>query len=184
MRSEPRRERSDFGRFALATGDSRPATLDEEEPMSLVRPIRSGKEGPMPAAEEKGGDQRAGFELAVDKPRRVVRLRLWGFWDLPIAEEFRRAIFKTARGLEGASWGVVADSREFLAQTAVVSDIREKIMERLLPMGCTRIGAIVEDAPVYAMQFSRIASESQMGAAVFHDEDAALAWVSDHARGL
>jgi hypothetical protein len=109
---------------------------------------------------------------------------MWGLWDLTIAEEFRRAMFNCARDLEGASWGILADSREYAAQTAAVSEIRSQMMPRLLLMGCMRIGAVVNDAGTYAMQFNRITGQSHMTSEVFRDDDIALAWVSEHRSGL
>lgn len=124
------------------------------------------------------GDERAGFELSVDRARRLIRLRMWGMWDLSVGEQFRSSVLRYARGLEGAPWSILADSREFVAQSAAISEIRRDVMTKIVPMGCHKIGALVEQA-VYAMQFKRIANESHVGSAVFHDEDAAIAWVTD-----
>ena len=126
----------------------------------------------------KVGDDRAGFELSVDRGRRLIRLRMWGMWDLSIGEQFRTNVLRYGHGLEGAPWSILADSRGFVAQSAAIAEIRRDVMTRIVPMGCRKIAALVEQA-VYAMQFKRIANESHVGSAVFHDEDAAIAWAID-----
>ncbi len=65
-----------------------------------------------------------------------------------------------------------------MAQSAAISEIRKDVMTKIVPMGCKKIAALVEQA-VYAMQFKRIANESHVGSAVFHDEEAAVAWAID-----
>jgi len=102
---------------------------------------------------------------------------MWGFWRLDIAEEFRSAVLKYGCTLR-RPWAIVADTREFVAQSAPVTEIRKDVMQRILPLGCTRVAALGEHA-VHSMQFKRIAGESHMDAAVFHDEAAALAWASE-----
>jgi hypothetical protein len=103
---------------------------------------------------------------------------MWGLWRLEVAEEFRSAVLKYGRTLQHP-WAIVADTREFAAQSAPVTAIRKDAMQRVQPLGCTRVAALGEHA-VHLMQFKRIAGESQMDAAVFHDEAAALAWASAH----
>jgi hypothetical protein len=125
------------------------------------------------------GDEKAGFEVYVDRPRRVVRLRMWGFWDAAIGEQFHTVMLRFAKGLDGRTWGILADSRQYPAQTAKVAEVRKDVMKRIAPMGCKRIGALVTQA-VYSMQFTRIATESHVASKTFHDEAAALDWVADH----
>jgi isocitrate dehydrogenase kinase/phosphatase len=103
---------------------------------------------------------------------------MWGLWDLAVAEEFRGAVLKHARVLR-SPWGVLADTREFTAQSVAVTEIRKDVMQRVLQVGCNRVASLGEHA-VHSMQFKRIAGESHMNAAVFHDEETALAWVSAH----
>jgi hypothetical protein len=74
---------------------------------------------------------------------------------------------------------MLADAREFVAQSAAVTEFRKEVMTKSLAMGCTKIAALVGQT-VHGMQFKRIANESHVGSAVFSDEAAALAWVSDY----
>jgi hypothetical protein len=103
---------------------------------------------------------------------------MWGLWAVQVAEEFRTAVQKHGRSL-ASPFGILADTREFPAQAAGVTEIRKDTMDRMLKAGCSKVAALGEHA-VHSMQFKRIASESHMNAAVFHDEDSALAWLSEH----
>src|SRR5580698_7796119 len=125
------------------------------------------------------GDDRHGFELTLDRPRRLLRLRMWGLWDIETGEQFRTHTLRHGRGLMGAPWAMLADAREFVAQSAAVTEFRKEVMTKSLAMGCTKIAALVGQT-VHGMQFKRIANESHVGSAVFSDEAAALAWVSDY----
>ena len=124
------------------------------------------------------GDKSAGFELTMDKPKRLIRLRMWGLWSLSVAEEFRSAVLRYGRVLQGEPWYILADSREYMAQSSAIADIRKDVMARILTMGCQRIAALAAQT-AYKMQFKRIANESHVASAVFHNEAEALAWIFD-----
>jgi hypothetical protein len=140
----------------------------------------NGKQKPVapvsPPLNVKGGDERQGFEMAVDRARRLLRMRMWGFWEGPTGELFMAAALLFARGLAGAPWCVLADTREYMAQSERVTELRKQTMIGCSSMGCTKIAAIVSGA-AYLMQFKRIANESQVGSATFQDEASAMAWL-------
>jgi hypothetical protein len=124
----------------------------------------------------QGGDERGGFEILLDKIERLVHMKLWGVWHLPVAEEFYATVGDLATPFAGKRWAIIADSRLFGAQSPDVSRVRQEAMGKARSLGCEKIAAIADKA-VYAMQFKRIAEESHMGSAIFQDEDSALAWI-------
>jgi hypothetical protein len=107
-----------------------------------------------------------------------VHAKLWGFWDVEVAERFRAELLLLAHRL-GQTWSIVVDSRAFLPQTPEVSRHRRDSMAMLMKEGCRRIAVIVTENGTYAMQFSRIATEAGVANAVFLDPDAALKWVRE-----
>ena len=127
-----------------------------------------------------GGDAHHGFELYADKAKHILKMRLWGLWDPPMAVQFRDGVVKLGRELKldsrGAPWAILADSRAFVAQSNEVTNIRKAAMHEATSLGCTRIAALVDKA-VYTMQFRRITNESHMASAVFGDEASALRWL-------
>ncbi len=149
--------------------------------MSVRSNLESGRTGRSGAAARRweGGDARGGFEIVVDRVGRLVHMRLWGVWHLPLAEEFYATVGgELARVFGGKPWAIIADSRLFGAQSQDVSRLRQEAMSKARDAGCDRIAAIA-DKVVYAMQFKRIAEESHVGSAVFQDEEMALAWIRE-----
>jgi hypothetical protein len=126
----------------------------------------------------KAGDERGGFEVTVHKSARILRVRMWGLWDQDLGEQFRSGALKLARNLGRAPWAILADASHFVAQSAEVTQKRKDVMVGAIPLGCTRIAAIVGQA-VHSMQFTRIAHESHVASAVFKDEATAVAWIED-----
>ena len=125
---------------------------------------------------ERAGDEHHGFELTLDKSGHLVHMLFWGMWDLPIAEAFRYGLLNLGRQFAGEPWGILVDSRRFMAQSPEVTQIRQEVMTAIGLIGCKRIAAVVE-APVYAMQFRRISASSHMKSQVFADEKSALVWL-------
>ena len=126
-----------------------------------------------------GNDREGGFELTFDRGNRLLRMRLWGLWSSTIAVEFEQGVIKLGRALQGARrapWSILADSRQFKAQSQEVTDRRKKAMAQAAALGCSQIASIVGNA-VHTMQFRRIASEAHMPCASFEDESTAMQWL-------
>lgn len=122
------------------------------------------------------GDEHSGFEMSVDSSRRLLRIRMWGLWDESTGEQFRNSALGLGATFKGASWSMFADARNFVAQSAAVTEYRKQVMLRSVAMGCKKIAAVVTQA-AHGMQFKRIANESQVGSATFQDEASAMAWL-------
>lgn len=150
--------------------------------MSVGRVIQRNKRTPSPGGVQEPdvmvGDEHHGFEMSVDRPKRLLRIRMWGLWDEPTGEQFVKAALTFARGLEGAPWYMLADATRFMAQSTAVTELRKQLMVKILSMGCQKVAAVVSQA-VHGMQFKRIANESHIGGATFPDEESAMAWLSD-----
>jgi hypothetical protein len=144
---------------------------------SILKPWKAATGAHPP--DVKVGDDRGGFEISLDRTRRILRIRMWGLWATSVGEQFRNQVLRLGRGLMGGPWAIFADARDFYAQSAAVTEYRKEGMTKSLAMGCTKIAALVGHA-VHGMQFKRIANESHVGSAVFSDEAAALAWVADY----
>jgi hypothetical protein len=114
----------------------------------------------------------------VDDVAPIVHARMWGFWDVEVAERFRAALLPLAHRL-GQTWSVLVDSRAFLPQTPEVSRHRSETIAMIMAKGCKRIAVIVTENGTYAMQFARIASEVGVASAVFLDPVAALKWIRE-----
>jgi len=135
----------------------------------------------VPGRPEPSTRDRGGFTVAVDNDTPlapIVQARLWGFWDVEVAERFRAEILHSDHRL-GKAWSVLVDSRVFLSQTPEVTQHRRDTMAMILNEGCRRIAVIVTENGTYAMQFTRIASDAGIANAVFLDPGAALKWLRE-----
>ena len=128
---------------------------------------------PEPSTRDRGG-----FTVEVDEVALIAHARMWGFWDVEVAERFRAAIRPLGHRL-GQTWSLLVDSRAFLPQTPEVTRHRRDTMAMIMTGGCRRIAVIVTENGTYAMQFTRIASEVGVASAVFLDPVAALKWVRE-----
>jgi hypothetical protein len=122
------------------------------------------------------GDARGGFEIFVDASDRTVHMKLRGIWDIATAEAFCSTIRGIGKGLSARPWAILADSREFSAQSPDVARLRQETMTKLRALRCEKI-AVVAASAVYAMQFKRISVDSHVGGGVFPDEKSALEWI-------
>jgi hypothetical protein len=124
----------------------------------------------------EAGDANAGYELVLDRQHHLVHMRLWGFWDVPLAEQFCEAILQCARDLMAKPWAILSDSQQFPAQMSEVAELRQKMMARIRLLGCRKI-AILASSALTGIQFQRIANASLMERGVFQDKKAALEWL-------
>jgi hypothetical protein len=122
------------------------------------------------------GDEVEGFSMELDEPNHLIRMRLWGLWEMATAERFFASVLEFAERLRGSPWGVLIDGRRFIAQSPKITEMREKTMHKIAMLGCTRMANVVTSA-AYQMQFSRIAAASHIQAQIFVDEVAAREWV-------
>lgn len=136
------------------------------------------KPGPKAGRPEPSTRDRGGFTVEVDEVAPIAHARLWGFWDVEVAERFRAALLPLGRRL-GQTWSLLVDSRAFVAQSPEVTRHRSESMAMIMAAGCKRIAVIVTENGTYAMQFTRIASEVGVASAVFLDPVAALKWIRE-----
>jgi hypothetical protein len=122
------------------------------------------------------GDARSGFEVFVDASDKTVHMKLRGIWDIATTEAFCSTVLGIGKGLSARPWAILADSREFSAQSPDVARRRQETMIKLRALRCEKIAVIAASA-VYAMQFKRITVDSHLGGGVFPDEKSALAWI-------
>jgi hypothetical protein len=130
---------------------------------------------PEPSTRERGGFAIEPEEISALAP--IVHARMWGFWDVEVAERFRAELLPLVHGL-GKTWSILVDSRAFLPQTPEVSRHRRDTMVMMMKEGCRRIAVVTKNG-TYAMQFTRIASEAGVANAVFLDPVAALNWIRE-----
>jgi len=123
----------------------------------------------------KGSEQ--GFELTVDQPRRILRMRLWGMWDDATTAAFERDMLVCFRSLAGGPWHVLVDARQFPPQRESVTYVHTRLINIAITRGMRRAATIVHSA-VSRMQASRVVEDSRLQTFSFHVNEArAVAWL-------
>jgi hypothetical protein len=132
--------------------------------------------GTLPAI-HKAGDAKGGFELSADRKMRLLRARLWGLWDVPVAEQFVASVGECGTELQSASpWSSLVDARKFMVQPQQILQLRSESLARAAALGCTKMATIVDSA-VYSLQFKKLAGANHIQTQTFPDELSAMTWL-------
>jgi serine/threonine-protein kinase len=126
----------------------------------------------------RGGDERAGFWIGADTRGRMMRLELWGLWDVSMANAFRAQCLRVLSALEGAPWVGLASHVRMPPQSDAVRAIQRETMTMGWRAGMTRAAVLVTSA-VGRLQVKRITGESGAPMRLFSDEREARAWLAE-----
>ncbi len=84
------------------------------------------------------------FSVSVDPESRLLHIRVWGFWCLDEAIEYRKRLSRAMDILGiGDSWNIIADVRLFPVQPAPVQRIHSELMQRAVQKGMAKAANIV-----------------------------------------
>ncbi|MFO0617938.1 MAG: hypothetical protein U0414_35435 [Polyangiaceae bacterium] len=126
-----------------------------------------------------GGNEAAGFEVRVDRIKRVLRFTFWGFWDEPLARQYLAASIAGMRELRATDgpWHVLADLTRYPAQKEEVGKCHGESMKAGHELGLSRAANLVSSS-LSAMQIRRLSIENNLPEfSFFQDERLALAWL-------
>ncbi len=131
----------------------------------------------------RGGDSRAGFEVSIDRLRRVLRFRFWGLWEEPLGRAFRDTALAGMHQLGRAhAWMVLADISKYPPQKPEVQKFHAELMSKAPALGCVRAANLVDNA-VSALQIRRLSEESGLpDFSFFRSEAEALKWLGEAER--
>ena len=123
------------------------------------------------------GDEKAGFEIVTYPAERLIRARVWGFWERPLAILCRDALLASFTEMGLDPWCILSDNTRFAAQKPDVQALISEVMNRGPSMGLHRVAFLV-DSPTTRLQMTRLATENHMeGADFFTSEDKAMEWL-------
>jgi hypothetical protein len=125
----------------------------------------------------RGGDQQAGYEVESE-PGALVRIRVWGHWDLPLAESYSEALRMAFEPLRGRPFVVLSDGRGSPIQSEAVATVRLGLMKLATEWGMTRV-AFVVSTTLAKLRLKHLARESGVREwEAFTDEAEARAWLA------
>lgn len=119
------------------------------------------------------------FEISVDLARRILRLRVWGFWTCKQAECYRSRMLEAMETLGKNPWRVLADVRRFPVQMKSVQKIHCELMQHSFLNGMI-CSANVVGGVLTKVQIQRMSAEvwpEKDKFAYFTTENEAEAWL-------
>ncbi len=117
------------------------------------------------------------FQISVDQVNRILRLKVWGFWDAAEGEAYFEEFLRSARALTGKPWYVLADISEFPAQKPEVNDFVGKTMAFATANGMRKAANLVSSA-LTRMQIGRLSADTGLPEfSFFQSEAEAVAWL-------
>ena len=125
------------------------------------------------------GTDEAGFQLGSDRQAHLLRARLWGFWDEPLAAEFKRRIADELARLSWP-WYLVWNCEALSPLRPVVQNALREVIAQVCAQGMRR-GALVTQNALAKLPLIRLVKESRArdGASweFFYTDGAALSWL-------
>ena len=65
------------------------------------------------------------YEFEIVKEKRIVKVKLWGYWNTRIAEDYFKDFEVAIHPLIGAKWSRIVDVNEYKASSTKVSDVMD-----------------------------------------------------------
>ena len=118
-----------------------------------------------------------GFRISTDPGRNIVRIRLWGFWDVDDAKAYWEEFQRQTGPLSGQKWYILADISEFAPQRVEVNEYYERSMVYSRAHGMVKAANLVSSV-VTQMQIARMSGASSLPAySFFQSELEAVQWL-------
>jgi serine/threonine-protein kinase len=126
------------------------------------------------------GDDKNGYRLWIDAPRRLLRFKFWGFWKEPLGVSYREACFDAmAMIARRGRWYVLADLSDYPAQKPEVQACHAATMVRARELNVGAAANLVS-ATLSQMQIRRLSEQSGLPEfAFFQSEPKALAYIDE-----
>ncbi|MDI1444499.1 serine/threonine-protein kinase [Polyangium sp. 6x1] len=153
--------------------------------LDLVRESARPPEEQVPSAKPKSSAAvpparevaKKGFLVTVDGATNVVRVDVWGFWDVGDGKAYWEEFERKTRPLLGKPWYVLANISNFPPQKPDVSAFVEKTMTHARGNGLVRAANLVSSA-LGRMQIQRLSVETGLPLySFFTTEGEALRWL-------
>lgn len=153
-----------------------------EPSLSGEKPERPLSCGVLPFQERRAigsVDVAADFEFELDTPKRLLTIRLHGFWDMPTVEGYGEALPHHLRQLRRLPppRACLVDARDFAIQARAVADRQAEIVTEALPLYPERTARVVSSAISHKQAARMSASSSHR---VFDGIEPALSWLLEN----
>ena len=123
-----------------------------------------------------------GYQIECNSKDRILKLKLWGFWDKISGEQFRQEFIEKVNTMskDGQAWNILTDLTTYPAQSEEVQKIFSEVMAFAKAHGLKRAARIINKMTTQ-LQFQRLSQEVDFQSyAFFHSEEEARAWLLDN----
>jgi hypothetical protein len=120
------------------------------------------------------------YEISLDAPRAILKLRLYGFWDTVVAKQYVADLEKHAQTLStgGNGWSVLTDVTHFPPQQPDIQVFLNEALTAARQHGAKKVARVAANNHITKMQLSRLSREAQIQEfAFFQTEEAAMQWL-------
>jgi hypothetical protein len=120
-----------------------------------------------------------GYDIFFDQKSSILRFRFWGFWDAVLSERFKAELQKKVGEIRAKQqeWYVLADLREYSAQSQAVQKSLREAMSFLKEKGMKKTARVV-NRTLTQLQIDRLSQEQGLTEyAFFRSEDEAIRWL-------
>ena len=120
-----------------------------------------------------------GFEIAHDIRRHILRIRLWGLWDVELAQKCKYAMQEKIEDIvkDGAHWYALVDLTGFYPRSKAVQAMIREHLDTARSQGMCRI-AYLGNHSILRKRLDRIFPKNTSDAEAFgKTESEALQWL-------
>jgi len=124
-------------------------------------------------------ENKKGYEISIDKARNLLKIRVWGFWDMEVAEKYENEFKKKIKEISasGKEWYTLVDVAEYSPQSEEVQRIVSERMVFAKEHGLKKEARIVHRVTT-KFQMARLARESKLPmSSEFQSENEAIQWL-------
>lgn len=121
------------------------------------------------------------FEIVLDRENAILRLRVWGFWTVKEALEYREILTKEISSIGKCSWVLLADVRFFPIQLYAVQSIHAELMSLAVESGMAKCANVIGSS-LTKLQIERLLSQTcpqYLNVGWFKKEKKAREWLED-----
>lgn len=120
-----------------------------------------------------------GFHISIDTTKNVIKIRLWGQWDVELGKEYLKELKKQIKGVNENKndWFLLMDLTEYLPQSQKIQSI---IGEGLVLLKADKFKkkAVLVDGKIIHLPIESLSREPRLQIyCYFQSEDDAVQWL-------
>ena len=120
------------------------------------------------------------YDFDIDREKRLIKVKLWGFWNQRIAEDYYKDFEIAIHPLLGSKWSRIVDINEYKSSSIKVADVLDRQLEwakeKKMEFNVNILGDLFERLQLKSKLASNNQSKQNL---VFGSIEEALKWLSE-----